>query len=366
MRAVTVTSLLAAIAMIAHPVAADEQPDQAAHPDCGDVILEDTTLTRDLECDGDGLQIGADGVTLDLNGHTIRQVGVHDRSVGILVQCEHWGSPHCEGPTWVNDVNVVNGTVSGFWIGLHLDFANRIQIEHMHLDGDHLALAAYQSNPFFLHHSTLDGDVNMLYVTGRVSHNTIKGTLTGTYFVDVEITDNRFRGGGIGWIGHEIGKDVLIARNHIQGALVGVHTEGRAEIIDNHIVNAGVGIYVGFRGAVTVRGNRIVGTDGAGIYTSTISGSHPTIASNTVINTGRNPSSPPLLTGAHSSTDGIHVRTEGWSSVPDHAAVIRDNRVTRTRGHGIYVDEQVTVLDGDGNRVRAASADPACVGVPCR
>src|SRR5918995_4880123 len=49
----------------------------ASHVSCGDVITEDTTLDSDLDC-GDlsggappALTIGADGVTLDLNGHTI-------------------------------------------------------------------------------------------------------------------------------------------------------------------------------------------------------------------------------------------------------------------------------------------------------
>ena len=44
----------------------------ASHVQCGDVITQDTTLDSDLiDCPGDGLVIGADDVTLDLNGHTV-------------------------------------------------------------------------------------------------------------------------------------------------------------------------------------------------------------------------------------------------------------------------------------------------------
>jgi parallel beta-helix repeat protein len=44
----------------------------ASHVKCGDVITEDTKLDTDLiDCPGDGVVIGADGITLDLNGHTI-------------------------------------------------------------------------------------------------------------------------------------------------------------------------------------------------------------------------------------------------------------------------------------------------------
>ena len=44
----------------------------ANHVQCGDVITQGTTLDSDLiDCPGDGLVIGADNITLDLNGHTV-------------------------------------------------------------------------------------------------------------------------------------------------------------------------------------------------------------------------------------------------------------------------------------------------------
>ena len=44
----------------------------ATHVSCGDVITQDTTLDSDLvNCPGDGVVIGASGITLDLAGHTI-------------------------------------------------------------------------------------------------------------------------------------------------------------------------------------------------------------------------------------------------------------------------------------------------------
>jgi hypothetical protein len=44
-----------------------------AQPGCGATITVDTKLTRDLvNCPNNGLVIGADNITLDLNGH-VRQ-----------------------------------------------------------------------------------------------------------------------------------------------------------------------------------------------------------------------------------------------------------------------------------------------------
>jgi hypothetical protein len=52
---------------------------------CGDTITHDTTLHNDLtNCTTDGLVIGADNITLDLNGHTIDGVQT--------------GPPVCEPP----------------------------------------------------------------------------------------------------------------------------------------------------------------------------------------------------------------------------------------------------------------------------
>jgi large repetitive protein len=44
---------------------------------CGDVITVDTRLDGDLlDCPDEGLLIGADDITLDLDGHTIDAAGI--------------------------------------------------------------------------------------------------------------------------------------------------------------------------------------------------------------------------------------------------------------------------------------------------
>jgi parallel beta-helix repeat protein len=53
---------------------------------CGQTLTHDTTLDNDLACPDVGLFVGADGITIDLNGHTIEgnsaypDVGVEDRA----------------------------------------------------------------------------------------------------------------------------------------------------------------------------------------------------------------------------------------------------------------------------------------------
>jgi parallel beta-helix repeat protein len=75
---------------------------------CGDVITHDTVLDNDLfDCSKDGIVIGADGITLDLNGHTIS---------GAFLQPEDW--QYSPGAGVLNrgyaNVTIENGVIGQF------------------------------------------------------------------------------------------------------------------------------------------------------------------------------------------------------------------------------------------------------------
>src|SRR4051794_9481152 len=78
----------------------------ASHVQCGDVITSDTTLDSDLlDCPGDGVVIGADGVTLDLAGHLIDGDGL---------QGDFPGDQGVDDSGGFDRVRVLNGTVQQF------------------------------------------------------------------------------------------------------------------------------------------------------------------------------------------------------------------------------------------------------------
>jgi parallel beta-helix repeat protein len=73
---------------------------------CGTVILGDTVLKNDIgPCAGDGLVIGASGITVNLNGHRI--VGTQRANVGVRL-------------SGVSNVTVKGGVVEGFDAGVLL------------------------------------------------------------------------------------------------------------------------------------------------------------------------------------------------------------------------------------------------------
>jgi hypothetical protein len=45
---------------------------------CGEVLTQSTVVENDLSCPQEGLYAGRDGIVIDLNGHSITQVGQGD------------------------------------------------------------------------------------------------------------------------------------------------------------------------------------------------------------------------------------------------------------------------------------------------
>lgn len=114
-RTLTITALALLAAMgLPGPASAD-------HVACGDTITQDTTLDRDLICAGDGLLIGADGVTLDLGGHTISGPGAP--STGVVFDAG-------DGILHDDDITIRRGTIRGFGTGI-VAAADGLAVRHL-------------------------------------------------------------------------------------------------------------------------------------------------------------------------------------------------------------------------------------------
>ena len=51
---------------------------------CGQVIKQSVKLTANLDCKTDGIIVGADGITIDLNGFTLNGPGEKSSKVGVM------------------------------------------------------------------------------------------------------------------------------------------------------------------------------------------------------------------------------------------------------------------------------------------
>jgi hypothetical protein len=126
--------LCAALAVAA--ACAVAAPANAAQLHCGSTITKSTTLTKDItDCPGVGLRIGADDITLDLNGHTVSAAAKRNpKAHGILNE----GYDH---------VTIRGGTVSGFGAyGVRLSHADRNVVQDMVMSGNFTGIGLFESD----------------------------------------------------------------------------------------------------------------------------------------------------------------------------------------------------------------------------
>jgi parallel beta-helix repeat protein len=86
----------------------------AANDLCGTTITGDLKLDHDLVCGGDGLVVGADGIRVDLNGHTLAGSGA---GLGVLVAGR-------------SDVTIANGVIRNFGVAVRMNASTGIIIRH--------------------------------------------------------------------------------------------------------------------------------------------------------------------------------------------------------------------------------------------
>lgn len=80
---------------------------------CGETVTTNLRLESDLDCPGDGLLVDADGITINLNGHTITGSGA---GIGITVRSH-------------SDVTIQGGTVRDFASGIFVATSTGVVIK---------------------------------------------------------------------------------------------------------------------------------------------------------------------------------------------------------------------------------------------
>jgi hypothetical protein len=130
----------------------------AAQPACGDTITTNTTLTADLDCsatDIDGLIVGADGIILNLNGHTITGFTGADARSGVFVADD-------------SHVTVKNGTIENFHYGIVVEpgddtILRNLTIHGEAADANDLGIWDYYSAHTTIHNVDIDGVYQGIY-----------------------------------------------------------------------------------------------------------------------------------------------------------------------------------------------------------
>ena len=372
-------------------------PAQAAHVQCGDTITADTTLDSDLTCD-EGLDIGADSVTLDLDGHMISGPG--DTGIGVESQTR-------------SQVVIRDGTIRGFRWGVRAIETDGTTLFDVHLDANTVGADLFMGKDVnTVVDSEITGGQFGLNLDGRiqVARNTISGNSRAGILLDFTrgtVEDNTISENGTGIDLEEA--EALITHNRIvdnegAGIQYGYWQEG--QIVENTITGNGAGINdTGARSSLMVTGNVVRANDQFGIRVSpgepitgnrisrnggsglilvdssgaAESGDCPPVAANAVwrngkhgieVSGGRSSEDPGCLSlrvvnnhAHHNSVDGISVKGTGASTslIANRVEENADDGVD-VGGQGFGIAEATWSPDGEQIAARVLT-DPALAGI---
>lgn len=355
-------------------------------PACGETITTDTVLLADLtDCPDSGIVIGADDITLDLNGHTI------DGDFALLDPCPDGtlcdlGVDNSAGHS---GVTVVGGTVKEFGFGVVVGGADEnvlsrvtttdnvlsgilvfesvhLRIEHNTitrngLDTDFSGIAAFAMRDGLIAHSRIadNGDIG-LYAEGIdgnvIDDNTMFGNPEAGMLFDGAgnvVSRNRLMAEGDGiviagdnnvvsnnriavspgcpecgyGISFEGGSRNLFERNVISGARWGIRIDAFTGLASDSTVRRNV-----VRGSL--EDNIVVDREQAGSVENTL------VQDNTVVGAG---------------DDGIDVRSR-LTTISGNVAL---------RNHDLGIEAVPGVIDGGGNHAAANGNRQQCTNVTC-
>jgi parallel beta-helix repeat protein len=374
-------AVIAVFAVVAF-VASSDTAVAAKQPKCGDTITTDTTLHKDLvNCPNNGIIIGADNITLDLNGHTIDGDGTP--------------AAGCDPQTEFCDVGLVNFGHDGVTVihgslrqfGAGVDFG---EVRHNRLldisasRNRFVGIQLFSSSRSLIRNSSGTGSTSRHDGTGlglfdchdvRVLHNSVRDNAGHHGMVLVDANDNLVKGN-------------RLSRNGGEGMIV----EGgeRNRISRNRLVRNDAGITLGPGSHNVITRNRVSGGhDGIRIEKG-----HSNLVANNVVVHARRAGirlgiPHPLLGGAHnvvrgnlvrdSRVDGFllnekdrHSRLKGnvATGAGDDGFDVRSRTATLTRNRALRNDDlgiQAVrgVNDGGGNVARHNGDPRQCRHIAC-
>jgi large repetitive protein len=370
---------------------------EAAKPvHCGDTITADTTLHHDLvDCPNNGIRIGADNVTLDLNGHTIDGDGKPFAACGRRETCD--SGVVAEGP---DNVTVKHGTVREFsFIGLNLGGAGPPAHPNRGRHTRVLDVSAVNDEVFPIGlYECVRCLVKNSAGIGSTAHDS--SGLILLYSHEVRVLHNSFlRNRGHGIFGFKT-SDILIRGNLLSRNPAGIAFEesnNRNEVRRNRFVRDSIGLDLGdAKGSVVARNrfSHMIRRSGhyKGRAITVCCANHNLIARNSIRDTDGTAIALGDFGGVGNVVRGNRIHGAGNDGVhvfgkkkPKHT-LLKRNHVFGSKDDGIEADAPTTkltrnearrngelgiaavpgVIDGGGNRASGNGDPRQCTNIVCR
>ena len=362
-------------------------PASANHVGCGDTITADTTLDSNLlDCPNNGLVAGANGVTIDLNGHVIDGDEALNKSCGKEEVCDTGivnegfdavavvgGGTVREFGTGALSINTNAGRFRGIALRRNTFLGTIVAggqgatlrdltIKANGLETDQAGVGVFDSRGTRIAGSKIsaNGDIGLLAEGSSRTH----------------VARNRIANhpeAGILLSGHR----AQIVRNSVDRNGDGIAIGGNGNLIgENRVTRAvgcgdgcGIGIQIEAGRRNVVAGNRIAGAERLGL---SIAGYGPiagvAVQRNKVADAGRDGI---VVRPVFEPVAGVELRANRASKSGDDgidvavkSARLTDNVARRNGDHGI--EARAGVADGGGNRASGNRDARQCVNVSCQ
>lgn len=372
---------------------------------CGAVITTDSRLDADLtNCPDNGISIGADNVTLDLNGHTVGGDGVAAGSCLDEGICDR-GISNDAG---YDSVTIKGGAVRGFDVGVSVSGANDNRIQKISLaNNSTFGVVVGDSNESLIDHNSSVGGVSGILMSGssdnRIDHNSLAGSegyampIFGSSYnrirqnvlegdqhgilleessTDNEIRGNRISHGGSIEIDHSSDNHVEenVLNNPADGILLG--EAERTRVSNNSVTDAGVGfLEAGGFGILLdgaddnlVQGNVVIGGNGPALFVSSLE-SQGTSDRNVLSHNEANSrfSDGILVSGGATATllERNTANGSGHDGIQVDAAGTTVTRNTANFNDYLGIEALSGVIDGGGNSAIGNGNSLQCTNVVC-
>jgi len=220
----------------------------AAQPTCGQTLTTNTTLTANLDCsayNGTALFMGANGITLNLNGKTIIGYGGDEYQYGVYTN-------------GYDRTTITNGTIRNFYIAVYVSESNKTTVSFLNVDGENpnvdYGIYEYYGVYNVFNHITAVDTYEAVYMEGSAGSTLKNSNLTST---DIAVYPNETTA-------------AVITNNILHGdSYGGYEYESNRNTWSGNSANGGdYGFYFDCRGwgVVTVTGNTANNNSSTGFY----------------------------------------------------------------------------------------------------
>jgi parallel beta-helix repeat protein len=304
---------------------------------CGDVITQDTTLDNDLICDDVGLFVGADTVTVNLNGHTIAGPGSLT-GTGIDDRAGYDG------------ITIEKGTIRGFEAPVLLSGADNSVLRDITVANGGEGLFLYNSSHAVIRRVSANDNFTGILLT--------RGS-RGTHVENVSLSGN-----DLGIVDSHDSDDTLITSSVVSRSKEALELllSSRIRVERNSFVDNGLAIFPGEVQDSTIAKNRLVRNE-LGVF---VGGTTNLVLAKNIVSKSLIEGITVNETSVGTVLDQNRVEKSGGDGIHVHSPATTITKNTANDNGDLGIDAVEGVIDGGGNEAKGNANPLQCVNVFCK